>query len=453
MSSHWRSSRWSSAREREAKERARAEEKDQARRSSTPGRTRKTEPAEETKPGSELSDLISSSAKRPRTRKWPYPEEEKPPEPAPEPALTRRRSRRRSSSASAAGDGGPRLPNLPDEPITVTPGGRGGGQNRLLIFGLVLFVLMGFIAINPGDVIPGIGDDTDPTPTEQSMIVPTAMSTQTGVQPEATTADAQPDAPSGSRGEIVCIDAGHGGWDTGFTREANERAPALEEADINLAMSYMLKEKLEAEGFTVVLTRPSAAAVNIWNEDINGDGRVASDVQRGSSDQNGDRDELQARINICNEAQADILISLHINGFTEESARGYEVIYTRERPFGQQSADLAFDIYDSMTSAFEEVGFVANPRGAIADSDMGDTQFHEGRVEDHYVMTGPAVNAPDFSIVPSEMPAVIVEAGFISNDADAAFLADPANQQVIVDAYVAGIIEYFDKYPGHFERG
>jgi N-acetylmuramoyl-L-alanine amidase len=216
-------------------------------------------------------------------------------------------------------------------------------------------------------------------------------------------------------------------------------------------MSWMLKEKLEAEGFTVVMTRESAAPVNIFNQDVNGDGEVMQDIQEG--DQAGDRDELQARINVCNEAQADILISLHINGYDDPSARGYEVWFTPSpyRPFGQQSQDLAYYVYGAMTASFDEIGFVTNPRGALPDT-QSDAESHEGRVEEHYVILGPAINAEDFTITPSTMPGIICEAGFITNDADAAFMADPANQHVIVDAYLAGIIQYFDKYPGHFQR-
>ena len=458
MSSHWRSSRWSSAREREEQELARAEEKTQTRRETTP-RARKSDSVPEAKPetpaATELSELIAAS-RGPREKKWPYPEAPKAAEPTPEPKAkpTRSRARKKADPApSATSGGGPRLPNLPDEPTSTSDGGKSGGPNRPLIFGLLLFVTMGIIAFNPGGIFPSIGgDDDDPTPTEISMIVPTAGSTQPPdtVDPQSTRSSGSVEQVA-SRPEVVCIDAGHGGWDTGFVREATERAPAMEEADLNLAMSYMLKERLEAEGFTVVLTRPSGTAVNIFNEDVNGDGKVASDVQMGADDTDGNRDELQARINICNAAQADILISVHINGYTDTSARGFEVIYTWERPFGQNSADLAFDVYTSLQTAYTEVGFDIPQREIKRDSEMTGTEMHEGRTEDHYIMTGPAINAADFTITPSEMPGIICEAGFISNDADAAFLADPANQMVIVNAYADGIIQYFDRYPGKFQ--
>lgn len=311
---------------------------------------------------------------------------------------------------------------------------------------------MTMIAFIPTGLIPGTSRD-DPEPTQAPMIVPTPLNTPASDNQVEPTQPGQPAEQTGTREEIVCIDPGHGGWDAGRTRPGNERAPALREADINLAMGWMLKEQLEDEGFTVVMTRKSASPVNIFNLDVNGDGRVAQDIQEGSDDQDGDRDELQARINICNEAQADILISLHINGYDEEDARGYEVLFTRApvRPFGAQSQDLAFYVYTSMTDSFAEVGFETLPRGAIPD-DQVEAVMHDRRSEVHMVMLGPGANAVDFTITPSQMPGIICEALFITNDADAAFLADPANQETIVDAYTEGIIQYFDKYPGHFQR-
>jgi N-acetylmuramoyl-L-alanine amidase len=465
MSSHWRSSRWSSAREREEQDRARHAGTTTPRPSGSRNR-RTTTPAPTTtaRPASDIGTLISSSRERSRTRtrKWPYPEATTTTAAPTTPAPSRRRgsaSRRtttpRPVAAATAGSGDAGLPPLPDEPGG-SGGDRGGVPPRLLVIGAVLFVVMALLLINPGDFIPGTGDgdDGNRTPTAESMIVPTTVNTRIpdDVSSQSTSEAGGSQSNAATREEVVCIDAGHGGWDPGFVHEPTDRAPYLEEADINLAMSYMLKERLEAEGFTVVLTRPSGSAVNIFNQDVNGDTRVAQDVARDSNDPDGNRDDLQARINICNEAGADLLISLHINGYTDTSVRGYEVLYTAEREFGQQNVDLAFTLYDALTAAYTEVGFDSPGRSAKADTEMGDTVTGEGRVEDHFIMTGPAVNAAEFSIVPSAMPGAIVECAFISNDADAAFLADPANQEVIVDAYLRGILDYFEQYPGKFQR-
>ncbi len=294
---------------------------------------------------------------------------------------------------------------------------------------------------------PGFGISDDPTATPMQLITPTDTAGNRAVSgsPEAN----QPVAATESRG-TVCVDAGHGGWDMGFQRPSTGRAPQMDEAAVNLGMAWMLKERLQAEGFTVVMTRAAGSAVNAFNEDVNGDGQtlqVGSDGRvTEASQQAALRDELQARINICNEANAEVLISLHVNGFGDSLVRGYEVLYTNERPFGQQSFDLATYIDRELNAHFNQVGFQTDGRGVKRDTDL-QVQKHAFGSERHLIMTGPAVDGPIGQIAPSEMPGVVVEPVFISNDDDAAFLATAENQAVIVDAYAAGILQYFISHP------
>lgn len=283
-----------------------------------------------------------------------------------------------------------------------------------------------------------LGDDSgaDPTPTAELIQTPTPPSENR--RPSPTPPDALADAQ-----HLVCIDAGHGGWDYGREREANSRAPAILEKEINLGMAWMLKEQLEAQGIGVVMTRTSGLAVNTFNEDVNGDGETLQDSQQA-----GDRDELQARINICNEADADILVSLHLNGFDDPSARGSEVFYTPKpyREFGDHNADLATYLYREIGAAYDEVGFETTPRGANPDTEL-DVEMHAFGSERNLIMTGPGVENAAYTITPSNMPGAVIEPLFITNDDDAAFIADPENQELLVDAYVQGILTYFEQYP------
>ncbi|HYH11760.1 MAG TPA: N-acetylmuramoyl-L-alanine amidase, partial [Thermomicrobiales bacterium] len=345
----------------------------------------------------------------------------------------RRGSRRRPEPAGgAAGDSGDLPPSLPDLPGSSSSGG--SGSNRIIILGALLFLAMAAIAVVPrlmGD------NSSEPTPTPEMIQTPTPPGDQAAESPPAPTQSIQ-DAEY-----VVCIDAGHGGWDTGRVREANSRAPAIWEKEINLGMAWMLKERLESEGIGVVLTRPSGLAVNAFNEDVNGDGQTLQD-----SEQAGDRDELQARINICNDAEADLLVSLHLNGYDDPSARGYEVLYTPApfREFGDRNADLATYIYREITAAYEEAGFETTPRGTIPDVEL-DAEMHAHGAERHLIMTGPAIENADFTLVPSAMPGVVIEPVFITNDDDAAFIARLENQRHLVNAYADGILTYFENYP------
>jgi N-acetylmuramoyl-L-alanine amidase len=85
-------------------------------------------------------------------------------------------------------------------------------------------------------------------------------------------------------------------------------------------------------------------------------------------------------------------------------------------------------------------------RNARADTEIENVRTEFG-AEQHMVMTGPAVNTPDYQIVPSAMPGIIVEAVFLSNDEDAAWIVQPQNQRIVVEAYVRGINDYFERYP------
>jgi len=198
--------------------------------------------------------------------------------------------------------------------------------------------------------------------------------------------------------------------------------------------------------YFVVMTRESGSSVNPFLEDINQDGQSAnSNVLEGEVvEQVRARDEFQARINACNEANADVLISLHINGVTDRDARGYEVIYTAEREFGERNESLATLIYRQMDAAMRDTEMGGLGRGAIRDTSVN-SEHEDSGFSEHLIMTGPAFE--EGSIDPSLMPGVVIECAFLSNDQDAAWLVQPDNQRLLVDAYADGIVEYFERYP------
>ena len=120
------------------------------------------------------------------------------------------------------------------------------------------------------------------------------------------------------------------------------------------------------------------------------------------------------------------------------------MIYTAEREFGEQNALLATLISRQMTAASAGTDMENTDRGARPDTDMDVVRYEFGTSQ-HYLITGPAV--PDINITPSEMPAVIVEGAFLSNDLDAIWIVQPNNQRVWAQAYAQGIQDYFEQYP------
>ena len=262
--------------------------------------------------------------------------------------------------------------------------------------------------------------------------------------PELPSDEPIPLPASFKRAPVVCIDPGHGGSDRGFLRFFDDGSVAMEEAMTVLEHAWDLEARLKRRGYTVVMTRQTDTEVNVEGKDINGDGRTAAhDPPR--SDRNKTVDELQARINVCNKANADLLVSMHVNGYSTGTPRGYETWFTRERTFGDRNASFATLAYAHLKEQLANIGYRLPPeeeRGVLPDT-TADVQ-KEHSLYRHFVMTGPEIPGV---IVPSKMPGAIVEALFVSNAGDAAVLASPEGRNAIVSAYENAIVEYFERYP------
>jgi N-acetylmuramoyl-L-alanine amidase len=460
-------SRWSGARKREELQRQRALEREQAKQvrlareagetpddsGGDPGRRRLTDEERRTIRQYRFPSADDEAARPEAPGDYPLPPtgtapaEPPPGGDAPRVSTTPVGTKWRDSAPpGSTGGGGPSLPDLPGD-----EGGGGRqrpGNSRLLIFGLALFAIMIALAFTPLGPFGNDGDPETPARPTPNPSLPSIFDTEEADDPSQTGVD-DPDEVAQTGQPIVCIDAGHGGWDTGWNRTDQEGQetgpygpPIVTEAEINLGMAYMLKAELEDLGYFVVMTRPGGASVNLFEQDVNGDGQTRLDAE--NTEQAGARDELQARINVCNEAGADILISLHIDGFDDPSARGFQVIYTAEREFGEQNALLATLISRQMTAASVGTDMENTDRGARPDTDMEIVRYEFGTSQ-HYLITGPAV--PDINITPSEMPGVIIEGAFLSNDLDAIWMSQPNNQRLWAEAYALGIQDYFEQYP------
>jgi N-acetylmuramoyl-L-alanine amidase len=311
----------------------------------------------------------------------------------------------------------------------------------LLIVGLTVLAFAGGRLFGRVDEPPASAQGAGPA---LLLATPQRQPEATATEPvAAVTPTAIPLPASFPRAPIVCLDPGHGGGDRGFTRVDDGEAPAMEEAPMVLQQAWDLEARLVRRGYTVVMTRETDAAVNIDGKDVNGDGRTAAHDPPGS-DRNKNLDELQARINICNKANADLLVSMHINGYSNGRPRGYETWFTRERPFGNRNASFATLAYAHLKEQLGYIGYVLpkeEERGVLPDS-TADVQKSYS-VFNHFIMTGPAVPG---IVTPSKMPGAIVETLFISNDGDALVLASPEGENAIVTAYENAIVEYFERY-------
>ncbi|MBA3415944.1 MAG: N-acetylmuramoyl-L-alanine amidase [Chloroflexia bacterium] len=255
-----------------------------------------------------------------------------------------------------------------------------------------------------------------PEPTPQAAATPAPPP----VAPSTTVAEA---VEGDLVGRVVCLDPGHGGVDQGNLRIVDGEIE-LEEKEFTLAHTLEIGQRLEARGATVVYTRTTDTEANPDNLDVNGDGVVADEDGPARTTQ---LDDLQTRVNTCNGAGAELLVSVHYNGAENEFLQGYEVWYSDERPFSDLSASFATTIHEELGLAYETVGYDAFDRG------IGTAEF---------VVVG--AERPG-ELVPSQMPGAVVESLFFTNDEDAAFFQQPKAPAAIIGAYERAIVRYLEE--------
>lgn len=190
-----------------------------------------------------------------------------------------------------------------------------------------------------------------------------------------------------SESYLVVIDPGHGGIDPGMLG-VNDTI----EKEINLSIAYILKEKLEEQGMSVVLTRTTDDG--LYEE---------TDINKKIAD-------MKKRCEIITESKADIVVSIHQNSFSDSRVNGAQVFYYKHSVEGQK---LAQCIQDCMKEQVDE----SNNRKIKAN--------------DSYYM-----------LIHTPCPTVIVECGFITNYDEAALLVTEEYQRIVADAIAAGIKQY-----------
>lgn len=196
-------------------------------------------------------------------------------------------------------------------------------------------------------------------------------------------ADRTEDENSRLEGKVICLDPGHGGSDSGSLGPTGTM-----EKDNTLAISLLLKEKLEKNGATVVMTRD--ADVDVAYTDA-----TASE-------------EMRARVDAANNAQADLFISIHNDSFTSSTATGTTTFYYSDK----DSIKLATLVQRSLT---EKIG--TKNRGA---------RF-----------------ASFYSLRYTIMPAILVEVAFISNPVEEMLLSSVDGRDNAAESICDGILKYF----------
>lgn len=128
----------------------------------------------------------------------------------------------------------------------------------------------------------------------------------------------------GIKGKKITLDAGHGGSDPGAIGASGTR-----EKDVTLKITKKVEELLKKKGAKVSMTRTD-------DKDVYGPN--ASDVQ-----------ELQARVDVAEDNDADAFISIHINSSTNKNVGGFSSYYY---PKTSNDARLAQAVQDRLVKNF-----------------------------------------------------------------------------------------------------
>ncbi len=183
----------------------------------------------------------------------------------------------------------------------------------------------------------------------------------------------------------ILVDAGHGGQDFGTY---STKAPVIHEKDLTLATALMLRDHLQKLGYEVELTRKKDVFI-----------------------------PLLQRVDIAHKKEADLFVSVHYNSAPSAEAHGVEVFYFDSKADPRRSGaskQLATSVLGSLTSATHQ-----KARG---------------------------VKSGNFAVIrETQMPSILVEAGFLTNEGEVGRLRNSRYLNRIawgiaegVDAYLKG---------------
>lgn len=187
--------------------------------------------------------------------------------------------------------------------------------------------------------------------------------------------DQQESSAKGSlKGKNIMLDAGHGGKDPGTIALNDEK-----EKTLSLKYTKSLKENLENEGATVILTR--------------GNDRYLS---------------LNERVAASESYNTDAFVSIHFNAFTSEKNQGASTHFFDEG----EDQELAQSIQSELKS---------------------NTDFKDRGVkqDDYYVLRK------------NEATSVLAELGFLTNEQDLEVIQDEEHMEQVTQSITNGLEDYF----------
>lgn len=187
-------------------------------------------------------------------------------------------------------------------------------------------------------------------------------------------------------GKTIIIDSGHGGKDSG-TISNN-----IEEKNINLEITYILKEQLEQKGAVVLLTRTTD-----------------SDLSNPSSSRRK-KSDFDNRIAIINNSNANIYLSIHQNNYSNSKYYGPQVFYTTKNSKNEQLAQTIQKKLNNLSKTNRKIKITTNT----------------------------------YMYNKLNIPGVLIECGFLSNPNELQKLTNKTYQKELSISITNALIDYFN---------
>lgn len=233
---------------------------------------------------------------------------------------------------------------------------------------------------------------------------------------------AEAEAQKRFRIKTIVLDPGHGGNDPG----AIGRRTHTKEKALTLQLATRLKSILEDAGVKIIMTRDSDVFI-----------------------------PLPKRSEIANRSGADLFVSVHINASRSRSMRGFECYYLSNATDDNARAIEAFE-----NSSLKIDDGVSVEHSRPLDKTLWDMTLTEDRIEsselagyicdsidESLAIGNRGVRTARFYVIKhTNIPAVLVEAGYVSNKYEELKLKDPEFLNRIAESVAQGILRYKREY-------
>jgi N-acetylmuramoyl-L-alanine amidase len=205
--------------------------------------------------------------------------------------------------------------------------------------------------------------------------------------------------------KVVVLDPGHGGHDSGAVGPS-----ALAEKDVTLVLAKKIRDALGAD-YTVYVTRNA----DYWID-------------------------IEKRTALANHHRADVFVSLHTSGSLHHKAQGMVIFY--------YGSEMGQGLPPEPVEHVGEGGKSLHPWDHIQlrhtiESERLANLVHNELLAGLNPMDRGIHRAPCLVLRGADMPAVLVEVGYVSHPAQEKELGDPSFMSTVAEAIGIGIREFF----------